>query len=313
MPRSDRMPDIDVHPLEYGDETAWLRVESESGASTEDAGRIRQMLARSGPEGARRLLLAREAGRPVGRLEGVFLNPRLYFVRELLTRDGADGDAVDAAFFGYLGTSFSEDGTEVLSWDRPESARVNRGLERAAFVIHKEKVFVERDLEGFVPERDDPFRYRSLAEIGEDRFLEVMIEAATGDPFEDPGSRDPRSDFRDLIEYAGERFDPTWWRVAYLERSPVGIVLPQVFSDRTNEGTLFYVGVLSEFRGRGFGKVLHESGLAFLAARGVKRYVGSTDARNLPMIAVFRANGCGQTGRQLFYRALRRTRRDGRS
>jgi ribosomal protein S18 acetylase RimI-like enzyme len=313
MPRSDPVQDIDVHPLEYGEEPAWLLVDSDSGPSPEGARRIREVLARSGPEGARCLLLAYRAGRAVGRLEGVFLNPRLYFIRELLTSDDADGDAVVAALVGYLGASFSEDGTEVLSWDRSESARVNRALERAAFVIHKEKVFVERDLERFVSERADPFGYRSLAEIGEDRFLEVMIEASTGDPFEDPGSRDPRSDFRDLIEYAGERFDPTWWRVAYLERSPVGIVLPQAFSDRTNEGTLFYVGVLPEFRGRGFGKVLHESGLGFLAARGVKRYVGSTDARNLPMIAVFRANRCDQTGRQLFYRALRRTRRDGRS
>jgi GNAT superfamily N-acetyltransferase len=305
MPRSDRVPTIDVHPLEYGEEPAWLRVERGSPPLPESARKIRETLANAGPEGARCLLLAVRDGRPVGRLQGIFLNPKLYFIRELLTSDDADRDVVDTALLRYLRSSFSADGIEVLSWDRSESARVNKALERAGFVVNKEKVFVERDLERFEPRHEDPFRYRSLAEIGEDRFLEVMSEAAVGDPFEEPGRRDPRSDFRDLIAYAGARFDPTWWRVAYLGRDPVGVVLPQVYSDRANEGTLFYVGVLPAFRGRGFGRALHASGLAFLACRGVRRYVGSTDARNLPMIAVFRANGCGQTGRQLFYRALR--------
>jgi GNAT superfamily N-acetyltransferase len=133
-----------------------------------------------------------------------------------------------------------------------------------------------------------------------------MAPASEGDPFEDDSSRDPRAEFRELTSFAGAAFDPTWWRVAYLDRDPIGVVLPQTFSNRKNEGTLFYVAVLPEFRGRGFGRILHASGLAFLAERGVTRYIGSTDARNLPMISVFRANGCEQTGRQLFYRALRK-------
>lgn len=300
------MRTIDVHPLEYGEETRWLRVESASEPSREEAQRIRGLLAKTGGEEVRCLLLAVENGRPVGRLEGTFLNPKLYFIRELLTSDLAAGDAVGDALTGFLGASFAADGIELLSWDRPDAAHVNAALVRVGFVVNKEKVFVEKDLSALGPRGEDPFVYRSLAEIGEDRFLEVMTRAAEGDPFEDVSARDPRSDFRDLVNYAGASFDPTWWRVAYLDRDPIGVVLPQAYADRANEGTLFYVGVLPEFRGRGFGRTLHASGLAFLAERGVTRYVGSTDARNLPMVAVFRANGCDQTGRQLFYRALRR-------
>lgn len=300
------MKAIDVHPLEYGEEPAWLQVESGSVVSSEGAQRIRGLLAKTSPQGARCLLLAVEDGRPVGRLEGVFLNPKLYFVRELLTSERTDRDVTDTALLSYLCASFAAEGVEVLSWDRPDAAHVNAALVRAGFVVSKEKVFVELKLDEFEGRHEDPFTYRSLTEIGEDRFVELMTKSATGDPFEDVSLRDPRSDFRDLINYAGAGFDPTWWRVAYLDRDPIGVVLPQVFSDRTNEGTMFYVAVLPEFRGRGFGRVLHASGLAFLAAKGITRYIGSTDARNLPMIAVFRANGCEQTGRQLFYRALKR-------
>lgn len=298
------MKTIDVHPLEYGEESAWLDVEAGSAPSTDDAERIRAILAETGTAGGRRLLLAVEGGHPVGRLEGAFLNPRLYFIRELLTSERADQRAVGAALLSYLNPSFAADEVEVLSWDRTDAVHINAALESAGFVVKKEKIFVEKSLEGLKAFREDPFAYRSLSEIGRDRFLGVMAPASEGDPFEDAAARDPRTEFRELVSLAGEAFDPTWWRVAYLDRDPIGVVLPQIFSNRKSEGTLFYVAVLPEFRGRGYGRVLHASGLAFLAARGVTRYIGSTDARNYPMIAVFKANECEQTGRQLFYRAL---------
>jgi len=297
---------IQVHPLEYGEEPAWLEVESDSAVSCDGAERIRGILAKTGADGARCLLLAVLDGRPVGRLEGVFLNPKLYFIRELRASEQADRDAVDAALVSHLTPSFAADEIEVLSWDRPDSAHINTALERAGFVIKKEKIFVEKSIEGLKPFREDPFTYRSLEDVGRTRFLEVMAPAAEGDPFEDATARDPEREFEELVSFAGDAFDPTWWRVAHLDDDPIGVVLPQCFSSRRHEGTLFYVAVLPEFRGRGYGKVLHASGLAFLASRGVTNYIGSTDARNYPMIAVFRANECEQTGRQLFYRALRR-------
>lgn len=304
------MHTLEVRSVAQGDEERWILVESPAPAPPEDRRGTSGLLSRKGREDERCLLLALESGRPVGRLEGTFLNPRLYFIRELLASNDGDRDAVCSALVGFLAASFADDCIEVLSWDRPDSAHVNAALRRAGFVVNKEKIFVEKDLSASRAEREDPFVYRSLAEIGEDRFIEVMTEAATGDPFEDVSARDPRSDFADLVSYAGTSFDPTRWYVAYLDRDPIGILLPQTYSDRKNEGTLFYVGVLPEFRGRGFGRILHSSGLALLAGRGVERYVGSTDARNLPMTAVFRANGCTQTGRQLFYRALRKERGD---
>ena len=171
------MRTIDVHALEYGEETHWLRVESASEPSREDAQRIRGLLAKTGGEEARCLLLAVENGRPVGRLEGTFLNPKLYFIRELLASGRADRDAVGAALTGFLGASFAADGTEVLSWDRADAAHVNAALERAGFVVNREKVFVQRDLTALGAPGEDPFVYRSLAEIGEELFMGLIDEA----------------------------------------------------------------------------------------------------------------------------------------
>jgi GNAT superfamily N-acetyltransferase len=300
---------IDIRPLEYGEEERWLSVESGAGVSEDGTRKIRGALAKAGPEGARCFLLAIDGDRPVGRLEGVFLNPKLYFIRELLAAPHAEHARVGAALASHLGESFAAEGVEVLSWDRPDAVHINAALERAGFVVKKEKVFVEKDLEGFSSPHEDPFTYRSLAEVGEDRFLDVMAPASEGDPFEDASARDPRREFSELVSFAGSAFDATWWRAAYLDHDPIGVVLPQSFANKKHEGTLFYVAVIPEFRGRGFGRILHATGLAFLADHGVSRYIGSTDARNLPMIAVFRTNGCEQTGRQLFYGALRREAR----
>jgi len=229
-------------------------------------------------------------------------------VREItaVEDDDVDADTVRLALGAYLALEFVSDGTEILGWDKPEAEEINDCLRRSGFVVGKEKAFVKKDVDGYSSPYEDPFSYRTLAEIGDDRFIKIMVEAAIGDPFENPTASDPKEEFQELIDYAGSRFDPTWWRVAYLDDTPVGVVLPQEFDDREHEGSIFYVGIRPEFRGHGFGKILHAGGLAFLAEHGVTRYIGSTDTRNHPMMRVFETSGCTRTGTQLFYKALRR-------
>ncbi|MBD3347578.1 MAG: GNAT family N-acetyltransferase [Candidatus Eisenbacteria bacterium] len=264
-----------------------------------------------GREDDRSFLVSLEGPRCVGRLRGRFLNPRLYFVEELTVADSAGADEVADSLAAFLADSFCEDGTEILAWDRPEARPVNRALESAGFVVGRSKVFVERDIADYASPYDDPLEYRSLASLGDERFLEIMTEASRGDPFEDMSERDPRADFRELRDYAGRKFDPTWWRVAFRGGTPVGVILPQEFADRDGEGTLFYVGVVPSERGHGYGKMLHATGLSFLSRKGITRYAGSTDTRNSPMLRVFEANGCRITGTQLFYKALKKNLRKG--
>lgn len=297
---------LESRPLKPGEEVLWMSLGASVASGRLDSDDIAVALGR---EDERSFLMALDGRRCVGRMRGRFLNPRLYYVRELLASEGAGPEAVASSLCAYLADSFSRDGTEILAWDRPEDMATNRALEAAGFVVGRRKVFVERDLGGYESPHNDRLDYRTLAELGEERFLEIMTMAASGDPFENPSERDARSDFRELVEYAGDKFDPTWWRVGYLDGSPVGVVLPQEFADREGEGSLFYVGVLPSHRGHGHGKTLHAAGLEFLARNGLEHYVGSTDSRNMPMLAIFSGNGCRRTGTQLFYKALRKGRR----
>jgi ribosomal protein S18 acetylase RimI-like enzyme len=85
----------------------------------------------------------------------------------------------------------------------------------------------------------------------------------------------------------------------------MGILIPKIFDDIPEEGTIHTFGLFPEFRGQGLGKILHAKGLEVLSELGATRYVGSTDRQNEPMIATFQANGCQKMGLRRQYRQSR--------
>ena len=101
--------------------------------------------------------------------------------------------------------------------------------------------------------------------------------------------------FDSLVEFAGTAYQPKHWLIAYREGTPIGYVFPQRYFDIPEEGSIFDLAVVPEFRSNGYGKILHSKGLEMLASMGVTNYVGSTEIQNERMIAIFLANGCTLT------------------
>ena len=296
------MPPILVRPLSRGEGQIWLGLNLSAREVAAGLPDLEERLKRGRPD-ERSFLLAFRGDRCVGRLEGAFVTPTVYALREILAADVVRASEIERALCEHLRPSFARERVTVLTWEAKESAQLNAALARAGFRVAKRKVFVERSAAGYRSPYVDPFLYGSLEAVGRDAFVRVLARAAEGDPFEDRPDRDPEREFQELVDYAGSRFDPVAWMVASLDGETVGVVLPQVFEGSGDEGTLFYVGVLPAFRGRGYGRVLHAAGLESLARRGVTKYVGSTDERNAAMLAVFAANGCARTGVQLFHDA----------
>jgi ribosomal protein S18 acetylase RimI-like enzyme len=89
-----------------------------------------------------------------------------------------------------------------------------------------------------------------------------------------------------------------WWRLLCFRNEPVGFVLPVRYdeADRAGppEGTIFHMGVIPEFRGRGFGRLLLREAVRVLMSCGVQRVFCDTDETNAPMIHLFESEGWGR-------------------
>jgi ribosomal protein S18 acetylase RimI-like enzyme len=115
----------------------------------------------------------------------------------------------------------------------------------------------------------------------------------------------------DLLSFAPEYFswEPGWWRCARTEQgNTAGFVLPVVFKaeDRCREGrpqgTIFYMGVMPEYRGQGFGKALVDEATRVFTEAKCWRIFCDTGTDNEPMVRAFRS--CGYIERKPWQRPV---------
>ncbi|CAM4398539.1 GNAT family N-acetyltransferase [Bacillus manliponensis] len=78
----------------------------------------------------------------------------------------------------------------------------------------------------------------------------------------------------------------------YKDNQPTGVVMPHIEPGTTNEGRLFYFGLVPEMRGKGLSQPLHYYALYLLKGMGATYYIGSTNIVNTPMIHTFQKNKC---------------------
>ncbi len=154
------------------------------------------------------------------------------------------------------------------------------------------KLYFKRELAGYRSPYSDPFEYRSIlnAPIPDDVFAVIASTAHRRDISDllEVG----KQEFDYLVRWAEDAFDPRVWWLAYLDGTIAGFVFPQIYPDEKRLGSVWHIGVLPEFRGKGFGKILHARALETLRILGAERYTGSTEPHNEAMLRVFRSNGC---------------------
>jgi ribosomal protein S18 acetylase RimI-like enzyme len=94
----------------------------------------------------------------------------------------------------------------------------------------------------------------------------------------------------------GFRHHAHWWqRAETADGTAVGFVLPSLFEraagQESDEGTVYYVGVLPPHRGHGYIRDLLDQATRTLASAGAHLILCDTDVQNQPMIQAFRATG----------------------
>lgn len=188
---------------------------------------------------------------------------------------------------------------QILSDDKEKNIDLNSFLNKIGFKIQKKKLFYEKFLINHSFNYEDIFEYKSIRDIGEDKFITVFDEATKGDK-----ERDEITGFtyyQAIKEDANKTFSPDRWKVVILKDNIIGMIMPQVFWDIPEEGSVFHIGVLPKYRNKGYGKMLHSKCLELLKNEGVKRYVGSTLEENIAMNKVFEKNDCIKKMTRFFY------------
>lgn len=158
-----------------------------------------------------------------------------------------------------------------------------------------DKQYARRPLEGYQSPYDDPFTYRSITELDRGELLAIMQQTMDGSLCRDMTDEPAAPKFDGMVEHAEVAFDPSYWLVAYLDDEPAGLVFAQRYYDKMEEGSIFMIGLIEHYRGKGYGKILHAKGLAMLGEMGCTGYIGSTDIENPPMLKIFQQNGCNLT------------------
>jgi len=184
--------------------------------------------------------------------------------------------------------------TDDMEYDRP----IVRLLENCGFKITYSKMLFEKNLKEHEFLFKDIFEYESIAETGLKQFLEVFKEVVNDDP-----ERDVAYEvyFSDLVEYAEEKYEPKNWKTVMLERRYIGVMLPQIFPDKEEWGGVFYIGLIPEARNKGYGRIMLSKCMEILKGQGIKRYIGSTNTNNEPMLRVFESTGCKEMFKRFIY------------
>ena len=150
--------------------------------------------------------------------------------------------------------------------------------------------------------------YRTLEEVGEAAYREAIrwVMQGTLDRIDTQlccqlGPEQAARHFFDNIS-DDMTYEPRLWKLGYTTIGAlVGLVAPlKMWGDL---GTLGYIGVVPEYRGKGYGVALLQQGTADLQIEGIQRVIADTDALNVPMQRTFEKVGYQLQGRTWSYEA----------
>lgn len=229
------------------------------------------------------------------------IRPGLYGLLDAVPVTPPQGDPADRqeavhALIGAVRDYLEAQELEAATWIRHSDPLLHQAIlspfPRGRFELYVEKLYVRRSLEGYVNPWPDPFALHGLAEVGEPAFARALGEAISGSPNRDLTQGDPVRELEEMRAMEGASHDPTAWVLATVGDEPAGVILANRFPGEPAEGTFTFLGLLPRWRQRGLGVALHGRGLALLAARGIPRYLCSTDVQNAAMIRTYRRNNC---------------------
>ncbi len=180
------------------------------------------------------------------------------------------------------------------------SKEIERHLNWHGFNKYDEVITVHKIL---IDDSDEkPYTFKDLHTISEEEFTtiwkQVMIESLT------PSSLKMEEQMESVKIEIGSGYKESCI-LAYDEGKPIGLTIPHIEAGTQEEGRIFYFGLVPKGRGKGKSASLHKQTLNLLKSKfNAAFYIGSTSQMNIPMLQVFRKNGCRVLERNTMYKRI---------
>lgn len=186
------------------------------------------------------------------------------------------------------------------------------GPSRQTF-LEKKGFHLQRETSRFEWKSDEPrnqeanggIQFRSLSEVGEAAFIDAIMRGSASTL--DRQIAQERADFGPYLQakeifhdLQSMSYEAHWWELAYTpENELIGFVMP---TKSPTFATIGYIGVLPEFRGRGYVDVLLNRGVISLVQSGERFIRADTDLHNEPMANSFLRAGFHRFAQRSEYR-----------
>ena len=254
-------------------------------------------------------LVAERFGRIVGRMESVLNEPHSAVLIDPIVCDGEDVEEIASALIDEglrVARSIGVAQIElILESYLPYLEPLGDLVARLGFRRSFEKALYARDRADFPQAASArPLEFRTIADLGDTAAIRVIGEVlkARLNRFEmDVAPSLMYQQLKDLCRRNGV-FHPEDWQIAYQRGREVGIVMPALTELVTRRGTILFVGVVPEARGRGLGLALTLKGIRTIAPRAPTALLDSTDVQNRPMRRILEKLGYHLTAVQHYFK-----------
>lgn len=187
---------------------------------------------------------------------------------------------------------------EIMTENTARDRNQNRFMRDCGLKIKFSKNLFTRNLRTFRSTYKDVFCYTSFTEI-ELHKLHKLFKLCIKDSIESYiRFRKYSNKLKRLVRNV---YDYENWKIVSLNNKAIGIIMPHVFPEEPGLGTLLEIGLKPEYRGKGYGRIIHAHGLEILKQMGAKKYLGSTETTNYAMLRVFKLNGCRKLFKRHFF------------
>lgn len=177
--------------------------------------------------------------------------------------------------------------------DTEQYSDIKNLFHKAGFIVEQEKMRYIYEKSNIIT-CNNKLNYKNLSEVGEDLFIE-MVERVTVKTLDKLMEKDAirLGGLQAAHEYVNGikeiDFNKEWWQLGYDDDLLIGLIIPQRFNEET--GAINYIGVLPEYRGRGYGLDLLSEGTRILNENGIKKIYADIDIANKPLAASLESLG----------------------